>query len=232
MALTFKSIYEKAINLFDDPIIQRAYVEDTVRWERMMYPHLENGVNQFSNPTKIAYLLVDQKLPTGQVEVFEGNGTAVYNTGADFTPEADADFSFRIGTQYDRSATYENGVVTFSREVPVGSKCEVRWYSAGQFNTDFKEAASATTSASVIAYKVRDILARALVVSWATNEEDFVLDIRRNLNDTDFKLYSEANSIRSKVEWVNQLKFQLDTLTTKLAWDLVSRKYHGGNYYG
>lgn len=197
-----------------------------------MYPHLENGVNQFSNPTKIAYLLVDQKLPTGQVEVFEGNGTAVYNTGADFTPEADADFSFRIGTQYDRSATYENGVVTFSREVPVGSKCEVRWYSAGQFNTDFKEAASATTSASVIAYKVRDILARALVVSWATNEEDFVLDIRRNLNDTDFKLYSEANSIRSKVEWVNQLKFQLDTLTTKLAWDLVSRKYHGGNYYG
>lgn len=232
MALTFKSIYEKAINLFDDPIIQRAYVEDTVRWERMMYPHLENGVNQFSNPTKIAYLLVDQKLPIGQVEVFEGNGTAVYNTGADFTPEADADFSFRIGTQYDRSATYENGVVTFSREVPVGSKCEVRWYSAGQFNTDFREAASATTSASVIAYKVRDILARALVVSWATNEEDFVLDIRRNLNDTDFKLYSEANSIRSKVEWVNQLKFQLDTLTTKLAWDLVSRKYHGGNYYG
>lgn len=232
MALTFKSIYEKAINLFDDPIIQRAYVEDTVRWERMMYPHLENGVNQFSNPTKIAYLLVDQKLPTGQVEVFEGNGTSVYNTSADFVPEADSDFSFRIGTQYDRSATYENGVVTFSREVPVGSKCEVRWYSAGQFNTDFREAASATTSASVIAYKVRDILARALVVSWATNEEDFVLDIRRNLNDTDFKLYSEANSIRSKVEWVNQLKFQLDTLTTKLAWDLVSRKYHGGNYYG
>lgn len=232
MALTFKSIYEKAINLFDDPIIQRAYVEDTVRWERMMYPHLENGVNQFSNPTKIAYLLVDQKLPTGQVEVFEGNGTSVYNTSADFIPEADADFSFRIGTQYDHSATYENGVVTFSREVPVGSKCEVRWYSAGQFNTDFREAASATTSASVIAYKVRDILARALVVSWATNEEDFVLDIRRNLNDTDFKLYSEANSIRSKVEWVNQLKFQLDTLTTKLAWDLVSRKYHGGNYYG
>lgn len=232
MALTFKSIYEKAINLFDDPIIQRAYVEDTVRWERMMYPHLENGVNQFSNPTKIAYLLVDQKLPTGQVEVFEGNGTSVYNTSADFVPEADSDFSFRIGTQYDHSATYENGVVTFSREVPVGSKCEVRWYSAGQFNTDFREAASATTSASVIAYKVRDILARALVVSWATNEEDFVLDIRRNLNDTDFKLYSEANSIRSKVEWVNQLKFQLDTLTTKLAWDLVSRKYHGGNYYG
>ena len=79
---------------------------------------------------------------------------------------------------------------------------------------------------------MRDILARALVLAWATNEEDFLLDIRRNLNDTDFKLYSEANSIRSKVEWVNQLKFQLDSLTTKLAWDVVSRKYHGGNYYG
>lgn len=232
MALTFKSIYEKAINLFDDPIIRRSYIEDTVRWERQMYPHLENGINQFSNPTKIAYLLVDQKLPSGQVEVFDGNGTAVYNVSADFVPEEGAEFSFRIGTQYDHAARYDNGVVTFSREVPIGSKCGVEWYSPGQFNTDFKEAASPTTSAAVIAYKVRDILARALVLAWATNEEDFLLDIRRNLNDTDFKLYSEANSIRSKVEWVNQLKFQLDSLTTKLAWDVVSRKYHGGNYYG
>ena len=232
MALTFKSIYEKAINLFDDPIIRRSYMEDTVRWERQMYPHLENGINQFSNPTKIAYLLVDQKLPSGQVEVFDGNGTAVYNVSADFVPEEGAEFSFRIGTQYDHAARYDNGVVTFSREVPAGSKCGVEWYFPGQFNTDFKEAASPTTSAAVIAYKVRDILARALVLAWATNEEDFLLDIRRNLNDTDFKLYSEANSIRSKVEWVNQLKFQLDSLTTKLAWDVVSRKYHGGNYYG
>ena len=232
MALTFKSIYEKAINLFDDPIIRRSYIEDTVRWERQMYPHLENGISQFSNPTKIAYLLVDQKLPSGQVEVFDGNGTAVYNVSADFVPEEGAEFSFRIGTQYDHAARYDNGVVTFSREVPTGSKCGVEWYSPGQFNTDFKEAASPTTPASVIAYKVRDILARALVLAWATNEEDFLLDIRRNLNDTDFKLYSEANSIRSKVEWVNQLKFQLDSLTTKLAWDVVSRKYHGGNYYG
>ena len=232
MALTFKSIYEKAINLFDDPIIRRSYIEDTVRWERQMYPHLENGINQFSNPTKIAYLLVDQKLPSGQVEVFDGNGTAVYNVSADFVPEEGAEFSFRIGTQYDPAAKYENGVVTFSREVPTGSKCGVEWYSPGQFNTDFKEAASPTTPANVIAYKVRDILARALVLAWATNEEDFLLDIRRNLNDTDCKPYSEANSIRSKVEWVNQLKFQLDSLTTKLAWDVVSRKYHGGNYYG
>lgn len=232
MALTFKSIYEKAINLFDDPIIRRSYIEDTVRWERQMYPHLENGINQFSNPTKIAYLLVDQKLPSGQVEVFDGNGTAVYNVSADFVPEEGAEFSFRIGTQYDHAARYDNGVVTFSREVPAGSKCGIEWYSPGQFNTDFREAASATTPANVIAYKVRDILARALVLAWATNEEDFLLDIRRNLNDTDFKLYSEANSIRSKVEWVNQLKFQLDSLTTKLAWDVVSRKYHGGNYYG
>ena len=232
MALTFKSIYEKAINLFDDPIIRRSYIEDTVRWERQMYPHLENGINQFSNPTKIAYLLVDQKLPSGQVEVFDGNGTAVYNVSADFVPEEGAEFSFRIGTQYDHAARYDNGVVTFSREVPAGSKCGIEWYSPGQFNTDFKEAASSTTPANVIAYKVRDILARALVLAWATNEEDFLLDIRRNLNDTDFKLYSEANSIRSKVEWVNQLKFQLDSLTTKLARDVVSRKYHGGNYYG
>lgn len=232
MALSFKSIYEKAINLFDDPIIQRAYVEDVVRWEKLMYPYLENGVNQFSNPTKIAYLLVDQTLPTGQLDVFDGNGTAVYNVSEGFAPEEGAEFSFRIGTQYDPAAKYEGGVVTFSREVPVGSKCGVEWYSPGWFNTDFREAASATTSAGVIEYKVRDILAYSLVYAWATDEKNFLLDIKNLLTDTDFKLYSPANSVRAKVEWTNQLKFQLDTLTTKFAWDVVSRKYHGGNYYG
>lgn len=232
MALTFKSIYEKAINLFDDPIIQRAYVEDAVRFERLMYPHLENGVNQFSNPTKIAYLLIDQKLPTGQVETFVGNGSAEYSVSEGFSPEEGAEFSFHIGNQYDIAAKYENGVVAFSKEIPEGTVCGVEWYSAGQFNTDFKEAASSTTSADVITYKVRDILARALVIAWATNEENYMLDIKNILQDSDFKLYSNANSIRAKVEWLNQLKFQLDSLTTKLAWDVVSRKYHGGNYYG
>lgn len=231
--LLFKDIYNKAINLFDDPIIMRAYAEDAVRWEKLMYPYLENGVNKFTNPTKIAFLLVDQTLPSGQIETFVGNGTATYQTTAgSFTPTADADFSFYIGTRVDKGATYDNGTVTFSENVPVGTTCAVEWYSGGHFNTDFSQAASRTVSAQVIEYRVKDILANALVLAWAEDEKNFLLDIKNLLTDHDFRIYSPANSIAAKQNWVNSIKFNLDTQTNKLSWDLYSRQFHGGNYYG
>lgn len=230
--LLFKDIYEKAINLFDDPIIKKAYVEDTVRWERLMWPHLENGINEFSNPTQIAYLLVDQIPPSGQVETFVGNGGRTYNTDAGFVPAEGADFSFMIGKEYDRDAVYANGVVTFSKDVPTGTACSASWYFAGAFRTDFSAASSPTTSAGVIEYKVKDILAHALLVAWASNERDFLLDIKNVLTDTDFKVYSPANSLRAKTEWVSRLKKEFDTQTNKLSWDVYSRKFHGGKYYG
>ena len=37
--LAFTDIYNKAINLFDDPIILKSYMEDSIRWEKMMYPN-------------------------------------------------------------------------------------------------------------------------------------------------------------------------------------------------
>ena len=94
--LLFKDIYNKAVNLFDDPIIQKAYVEDTVRWEKLMYPYLQNGVALFVNPTKIAYLLIDQTPPQGKFELFEGNGTDTYTLST--TPIEDSDFSFTNNT--------------------------------------------------------------------------------------------------------------------------------------
>ena len=230
--LPFKDIYEKAINLFDDPIIKKAYVEDTVRWERLMYPYLENGINAFTNPTKIAYLLVNQIPPSGQVETFVGNGGRTYQLSSGFQPMEGSDFSFMVGKSYDPFATYSDNTVTFSEDVPNGTNCKVSWYYPGAFTTDFRSAASPTTSASVIVYKVRDILAHALLVAWASNERDFLLDIKNNLNDTDFKVHSPANSVRAKTEWVAQIRKELDTQTNKLCWDVLSRKHHGGSYYG
>ena len=228
--LKFKDIYSKAINLFDDPIIQKAYVEDTVRWEKLMYPYLENGIPLFINPTRVSYLLTDQTPPSGSFEMFQGNGTAKYTLSA--TPSADSDFSYLVDGRNARG-TYDasDNSVTFSKEVPVTSKCSVEWYYPGCFNTDFKKAASSTVPSSVIAYRVKEILARALVLNWATDEQNFLLDIKNLLTDTDFKLYSPANAVRAKVEWKKSIEYEFDTLKNNLGWELYSRKYNGGNYY-
>ena len=232
MPLYFKDIYNRAINLFDDPIIMRAYMEDSIRWEKIMYTYLRNGISSFSNPTRVAYLLIAQNTPTGQVDVFDGDGTATYQVSPGFQPNDNADFSYVVNGQFDRGATYADGVVTFSKTVAVGERCSIEWYYAGDFPTDFSSAASPFVPASVIMSRVTDILAHALVLAWATNEKNFVLDIKNVLTDTDFKLYSPANSVRAKTEWVRQLQKDFDTQTTKLCWDVVSRRYHGGRYYG
>ena len=230
--ISFKDIYNKAVNLFDDPIIQKAYYEDTVRWEKLMYPYLENGVALIVNPTKVSYALVDQTLPVGEIETFNGDDSSTYVLST--TPLNGSDFSFMVNGIYDHKAMYdkETNSVTFSQAVPVGSICSVEWYLPGQFNTDFSSAAAPTVPASVIAYRVKEILARALVLSWASDEQNFLLDIKNLLTDTDFKLYSPANSVRAKVEWKKSIEYEFDTLKNNLAWELFSRKFHGGNYYG
>lgn len=136
------------------------------------------------------------------METFEGNGSDTYTLST--TPSASADFSCMINGEIDERAIYnaDTNSVTFSKVVDSGIECSVEWYFCGSFNTDFSSAASRTTSASVISSKVVEILARALVLNWAENEKNFVLEIRNLLTDTDFRMYSPANSVRSKVEWV------------------------------
>lgn len=229
--ILFKEIYNKAITLFDDPDIQRAYFEDTVRWQKIMYPYLREGINLFTNPTKVSFLLNDQEDPFGKIEIFDGNGTNEYHLST--VPAENCDFSCLIDGKNDQLATFnrETNSIIFSRNVEIGETCLVEWYYGGKFNSDFSSAKSPHVSENVIISRVKEIMARALVLSWAENEKNFALDIRNILTDTDFRLYSPANSIRAKTEWVKQLRYDFDSMQSKLAWDLYARKYTGGNYY-
>ena len=230
--ISYKDIYKRAIKLFDDPIIQKAYVEDKVRFHKLMYPHLMNGLDLFNNPSSVSLALLDQTDPVGQLETLVGDGGDTYTLT--ITPAEGSDMSYIVNGVYDKKASYdpENHTVTFSKVVPEGIPCSVEWYSCGCFNTDFTSVQSPTMSASAISAKVTDILARALVLNWATEEQNYLLDIKNILTDTDFKLYSPANSIRAKCEWVNKVQNDFDTLTNKFSWNLYSRAKHGGRYYG
>ena len=232
--ILFKDIYARAINLFDDPDINRAYVEDVIKFEKMMYPHLINGIQLFKNPTKITWELFDQTAPQGKMEIFEGSEAQNNQLTLGSTPVENSDVVVMINGQIDSGAVYnaDTNSVTLSKEVGPTDEISVEWYYGGQFNSDFADAAAPMIPAGVISAKVVDILARALVVAWAEKNKNFILEIRNVLTDTDFKLYSPANSTQSKIAWVQDLRKDLDTMQTKLGWDLYSVSRRAGGYYG
>ena len=51
--------------------------------------------------------------------------------------------------------------------------------------------------------EIKDILARLLVKSWAESERNLLMDIRNILQDSDFKLTSNARILESKNKWID-----------------------------
>lgn len=232
--ILFRDIYQKAINLMDDPDINRAYLDNIVRFEKLMYPHLNNGYGMFTNPTAIAWELTDQTLPEGRIEIFTSEEAASGTVTLSTTPMENSDFSCMINGKEDKGATYDASTnsVTFSEEIPEGAEVSAEWYFGGQFNTDFSSVSARNISATIINARVQDILARALILSWAEENKNFILEIRNILTDTDFKIYSPANSTSAKVAWVKDLRFSFDNLQNKLSWDLISVHHNSRGYYG
>jgi hypothetical protein len=218
--ILFSDIYDRAINLFDDPDINLAYTSNIIQFSKMMYPHLVNGLNLFTNPTQMALQLVSQTAPEGRLELFDGDGAATYTLST--TPVGDSYFRCLIGTTVDSSATYDSvtNAVTFSQVVAVGQTCSVEWYYAGNFPTDFSTVASGKLQSAPLVDQATSILARCLLVAWAEKNKNFLLEIRNILRDTDFDIYSPANSTRSKIEWVQDLREDLANMITKLCWNM------------
>lgn len=210
-----KDIYDRAINLIDDPVLNRAQIRNPIEFQKMMYKFLENGVSIITSPVRVSQSLANATVPDGSTEFFDGDGNDTYDVTME-VPE-DADIVCRIGDIIDYEAVYENNKVKFSKVVTEGETASIEWYTCGGF-ADLQGVSAKVPVASVTS-KVIDMLARALVISWADKEKNFLLDIRNLLNDTDFKLHSPANSLKSKVEWVDGLRFEIMTLQTKMDWD-------------
>ena len=70
----------------------------------------------------------------------------------------------------------------------------------------------------MVSVRVRDILARLLVRSWAEEERNMVLDIRNLMTDTDFKLMSNDKILTSKNNWIDQLDNEIFQMQNRLAW--------------
>lgn len=226
--ITYKEIYERAINLFDDPNILKAYLSDPIKFQKIMLPFLINGVSIITAPTGVCETLVYQIGPSGQREEFQGEGGRTFTVS--IIPEADSDIVCYINGEIDQGAIFdkENQQVTYSRDINTNETCSIEWYYSGAFTGDFAKISGKLPVASLQA-RVIDLLARATVISWADKERNFLLDIRNLLNDTDFKLHSSASSLSSKVAWVKELRQEIFNLQNKLDWDLRNQNT---SFYG
>ena len=50
--ILFEDIFNRAVNLFDDPDIRRAYELNPVEFSQTMRPYLINGLGMFANPLR------------------------------------------------------------------------------------------------------------------------------------------------------------------------------------
>jgi len=234
--IQFSDIYERTVNLIDDPDINRAYLTNTIEFQKIMYNFLINGLSYITHPIKVTDALAQYDKPTGETEVGACEaGKQTYEVSMEI-PE-DADVVFYIDTpnkkgvlvKQQAEATYDatDKTVTFVKPVSDGEQYEIEWYKAGEFTADFTQAGAAIGSS--MTKRVIEILARTTVIAWAEKEQNFLLDIRNLLNDTDFKLHSPANSLKTKTEWVNSLQFEIYSLQNRLDWDLRNRSV---SWYG
>lgn len=216
-----KEIYERAVKLFDDPFILKAYVKDPIAFQKIMYPYLINGVSIIARPPEVCDSLALQEEPVGTTEVFEGAGGSVYELST--TPAPNTAFSWLISSSIegvrDEGARYmkKTNSVEFSRPVKTGETCSVEWYSAGGF-TGIKS----SWSPSVV-QRVKDLLARVVMIAWADKERNFLLDLKPLMNDTDFKRHSASAALRVKIEWVKSLREEVFNLQNKLDWDMINQ---------
>ena len=219
--------------MFSDPDIDRKYYNDQAGFQADMLDFLILGKNKFTSPTAITDKLCICAEPVGYTESDSGDGTATYVLEQAVANEGvGVGFTYCIGTEKVRgSYDATNNSVTFERAVSADETWSVAWFYAGAFTSDFSGCLRPDFPMSAILDKVINILAYALLSAWGDKEVGRVLEVRNILTDTDFKMYSPANSARAKVEWRNQMNKDMDTLVSELTWRIMSTP-RGGSSFG
>lgn len=223
MSILFTDIYAKAIDLFDDPKITKAYKTNKTQFAKIMYNHLRNAIAMFNNPASIGVMLAQYNEPSGTMAIFEGDG---YNS----TFTLDDDFEVKDNSIYtfiqDRDIVHgefdaETRQVSFPEILPVGHQYAFEQYYVGEFTSDFSTiSASTKIGDQMVVNQIKDILARLLVKAWAEGERNNLLDIRNLMQDSDFKRTGNDRILNSKDKWISQLDDEMSSMQNKLSWNI------------
>lgn len=229
----FSEIFDRAVNLFADPDIEKKYFNDRAGFQKIMLDFLKIGKNKFVSPVVITDRLIQTDGPEGKYEEDSGNGGDTYVLESSIPHEGEGvGFTYFINKEivpgrYDA----ETNSVIFSKNVSTEDTWGVCWFYAGAFTNDFKDCFRADYNMDAIMDKIINILAYGLLAAWGDKEVARVLEVRNILTDHDFEMYSPANSARAKVEWRNQMNRDMDTLISELNWMILSTP-RGGSRFG
>ena len=234
--IQFSDIYERTVNLIDDPDINRAYLTNTIEFQKIMYNFLINGLSYITHPIKVTDALAQYDKPTGETEVGACEaGKQTYEVSMEI-PE-DAEVVFYIDTpnkkgvlvKQQAEATYDatDKTVTFTEPVSDGEQYEIEWYKAGEFTADFTQAGAAIGSS--MTKRVIELLARTTVIAWAECKQNDLLEGMINIYQAEFKTYSPANLLSEKRKLVESSRFEIYSLQNRLDWDLRNRSV---SWYG
>ena len=223
MSILFSDIYTKAIALFDDPKITVAYQTNIIQFDKIMYTYLQNAISMFNNPVSVGMRLSMYNEPVGTMEIFEGDGqSSTFVLDDNFEIKPNSEYCYIEGDiMVKGKLDIENRTVTFPDVLEEGQQYAFEQYYVGEFLDEFKDLNKNTRSGnSLIIGEIKDILARLLVRAWAENERNMVTEIRNVLQDSDFKLTSNASILNSKNKWIDQLDSEILQHQNRLAWNI------------
>ena len=223
MSILFSDIYTKAIALFDDPKITVAYQTNIIQFDKIMYTYLQNAISLFNNPVSVGMRLSMYNEPVGTMEIFEGDGqSSTFVLDDNFEIKPNSEYCYIEGDiMVKGELDIENRIVSFPDVLEKGQQYAFEQYYVGEFLDDFSGLNKNTKGGnSLIIGEIKDILARLLVKSWAENERNLLTDIRNVLQDSDFKLTSNASILTSKNKWIDQLDWEILQHQNRLAWNI------------
>lgn len=230
MSILFSDIYAKAIALFDDPKITKAYQTNKIQFDKLMWTYLQNAIALFTNPSSVGMRLANYNEPKGVMQTFETSeiketkedGSVIFDLDIDFEILAHSLYTFIEGeVEVIGEINAEEHTVMFPHTIPDGMQYAVEQYYVGEFLDDF-DGLNRNTNAgnALILGEIKGILARLLVKSWAEEERNMLLDIRNIMQDSDFKLKGNDGVLKSKNAWIDQLDTEVLQLQNKLAWNI------------
>lgn len=207
MATLFTSIYGKAVNSFDDPFIKNIY-GDTITFFKVMWGYMQNAIPEFCIPESVVSKMQNIITPTGQTELFDGDGVNNIFT-LSTTPLADSYFKCLVeDVEVSGTFNYNSNEIELASTPLVGNdNVSIEWYYAGSFVDTLEQ-------------REERIMTMLWVLNWAEKEKNYLLDIRRLLNDTDFKLSAEAPNMNAKNNWYSSMREEVLNMMKQYNWSL------------
>lgn len=211
------SIYDKAIASLDDPTLTQVYTESKIDFCAKMYTHLMRAIWLFNTPySETEKLSSSAGKPDYKESYAVGDGVSdIYTADFDLTGDGTEIVEATVDGRHAKGVYDKENKTFIFNEIPVkDSQIVVRGYLTGGFSSNLDQTEET-------------ILALLLVSCWSEKEENFLLDIRRLLTTSDFKLNDSASVLRSKVSWHYTMYEQAQKLMNNYTLNLAKRGFYG-----